>query len=125
MLLKGFYKILSLESIGGSQHVATILINEKHVVFEGHFPGNPIMPGVCMMQIIKELTERITGDALALQKLIDVKFTALINPYLNPELKLELDISTTEAGLIKVKNTSYFDDTVALKLSCLYEKNAI
>lgn len=122
MLLKDFYKILSVESISGSQHVASILINEKHIVFKGHFPDNPIMPGVCMMQIIKELTEQITGSVLVMQKLVDVKFTALINPFLSPELRLELEITTTEAGLVKVKNTSYFDDTVALKLSCLYEK---
>jgi 3-hydroxyacyl-[acyl-carrier-protein] dehydratase len=124
MLLNDFYKILSVEPISGSQHVATILINEKHIVFKGHFPDNPIMPGVCMMQIIKELTEQITESSLVMQKLIDVKFTALINPFLTPELKLELEISTTEEGLVKVKNTSYFNDTVALKLSCLYKKAA-
>jgi 3-hydroxyacyl-[acyl-carrier-protein] dehydratase len=124
MLLKDFYKILSVEPISGSQHVVTILINEKHIVFKGHFPDNPIMPGVCMMQIIKELAEQITGGSLVMQKLIDVKFTALINPFLTPELKLELEIGTTEEGLVKVKNTSYFNDTVALKLSCLYKKAA-
>jgi 3-hydroxyacyl-[acyl-carrier-protein] dehydratase len=124
MLLKDFYKILSVEPISGSQHVAAILINEKHIVFKGHFPDNPIMPGVCMMQIIKELTEQITESSLVMQKLIDVKFTALINPFLTPELRLELEISTTEEGLIKVKNTSYFNDTVALKLNCLYKKAA-
>jgi 3-hydroxyacyl-[acyl-carrier-protein] dehydratase len=125
MLLEDFYKILTVESITDSQHRAIILINEKHIVFKGHFPENPIMPGVCMMQIIKELAEQITGDSLVLQKLIDVKFTALINPFLTPELKLELDINTTDVGLVKVKNTSYFGDTVALKLSCLYEKTTL
>lgn len=125
MLLEDFYKILTVESISDSQHVASILINEKHIVFKGHFPDNPIMPGVCMMQIIKELTEQIIGDSLMMQKLIDVKFTALINPFLNPELRLELDITTTDTGLIKVKNTSYFGDTVALKLNCLYEKTTL
>ena len=105
MLLKDFYKILSVEPIGGYQYVASILINEKHIVFKGHFPDNPIMPGVCMMQIIKELTEQITEGPLVMQKLIDVKFTALINPFLTPELKLELEISTTEEGLVKVLGT--------------------
>lgn len=125
MLLKDFYKILSVESITINQYVATILINEKHIVFKGHFPDNPIMPGVCMMQIIKELTEQITGGSLVMQKLVDVKFTALINPFLTPELRLELEINSTDAGLVKVKNTSYFNDTLALKLSCLYEKTRL
>jgi 3-hydroxyacyl-[acyl-carrier-protein] dehydratase len=47
---------------------------------------------------------------------------ALINPETNPELRLELDITTTDHDLVKVKNTTYFNDTVALKLSNVYKK---
>lgn len=121
MLLQDFYKVLSLEK-NEQRHEAVILVNEKHDVFKGHFPGNPIMPGVCMMQIIKELTEEITESILVMQSLSNVKFMALINPEATPELRLELDITTTEEGLIKVKNTSYFNETTALKLSSVYKK---
>jgi 3-hydroxyacyl-[acyl-carrier-protein] dehydratase len=122
MLLKDFYKIISLENTVDSKYRVLILINEKHEVFKGHFPGNPIMPGVCMMQIIKELTEQITESSLFMQSLSNVKFMALINPFQSPELLLELDITTTEENLVKVKNVSYFDETVALKLSSVYRK---
>jgi 3-hydroxyacyl-[acyl-carrier-protein] dehydratase len=122
MLLKDFYTVISLENTADSKFKAVILINEKHEVFKGHFPGNPIMPGVCMMQIIKELTEQITGSSLFMQSLSNVKFMALINPFITPELRLELDVVTTDEGLIKVKNVSYFDETVALKLSSVYRK---
>nr|WP_315140707.1 3-hydroxyacyl-ACP dehydratase [uncultured Flavobacterium sp.] len=122
MLLKDFYKISSLENTAESKYLAMILINEEHEVFKGHFPGNPIMPGVCMMQIIKELTEQITESSLFMQSLSNVKFMALINPFNTPELRLELDIVIADEGLIKVKNVSYFNDTVALKLSSVYRK---
>lgn len=122
MLLQDFYKIISLEKTAESKYLIVILINEEHEVFKGHFPGNPIMPGVCMMQIIKELTEQITESSLFMQSLSNVKFMALINPFNTPELRLELDIVTTEEGLIKVKNVSYFNETVALKLSSIYKK---
>ncbi|WP_269222462.1 3-hydroxyacyl-ACP dehydratase [Flavobacterium sp. IMCC34518] len=122
MLLKDFYTIISLENIADSKYKAVILVNEKHEVFKGHFPGNPIMPGVCMMQIIKELTEQITGSALFMQSLSNVKFMALINPFNTPELLLDLDVTATEDNLIKVKNVSYFGETVALKLSSVYRK---
>lgn len=122
MLLKDFYKIISLEKNDSQKYLAIIFINKNHEVFKGHFPGNPIMPGVCMMQIIKELTEQITENTLMMQSLSNVKFMALINPEINPELRLELDIITTEDGLIKVKNTTFFDQTVALKLSSVYKK---
>lgn len=122
MVLRDFYKILSEEKISDSKYTITILVNEKHEVFKGHFPGNPIMPGVCMIQIIKELTEKITQQTLMIQTLSNVKFMALINPESTPELRLELDIATTEENLVKVKNTTYFNDTVALKLSNVYKK---
>lgn len=122
MLLPDFYKIVSLEKKQPQQYEAVILVNEKHDVFNGHFPGNPIMPGVCMMQIIKELTEQITGSKLMMQSVTNVKFMALINPEATPELRLELDVTTTEDNLVKVKNTSYFNETTALKLSSVYKK---
>lgn len=122
MILQDFYKILSEEKVSDSKYTVTILVNEKHEVFKGHFPGNPIMPGVCMIQIIKELTESITKSSLMIQSLANVKFMALINPEATPKLRLELDITTTEDGLVKVKNTTYFNDTTALKLSNVYKK---
>lgn len=121
MILKDFYKIISLTKNDDHKYVVIILVNENHNVFEGHFPGNPIMPGVCMMQIIKELTEQITERSLFMQSLSNVKFMALINPFVTPELKLELDITVTEDDLIKVKNTTFFGETTALKLSSVYK----
>ncbi|CAM3933151.1 MULTISPECIES: 3-hydroxyacyl-ACP dehydratase [Flavobacterium] len=121
MILKDFYKIISLTKNDDHKYVVIILVNENHNVFEGHFPGNPIMPGVCMMQIIKELTEQITERSLFMQSLSNVKFMALINPFVTPELKLELDITVTEDDLIKVKNTTFFGETTALKLLSVYK----
>jgi 3-hydroxyacyl-[acyl-carrier-protein] dehydratase len=122
MLLKDFYKVISIENTAENNYLAMILINEDHEVFKGHFPGNPVMPGVCMMQIIKELTEQITASPLFMQSLSNVKFMALINPFITPELRLELDVSMTDTDLVKVKNVTYFNDTVALKLSSVYRK---
>lgn len=122
MVLKDFYEVLSQEKTGDTKFNIRILVNANHEVFKGHFPGNPIMPGVCMIQIIKELTESITQSSLMIQTLSNVKFMALINPEINPELLLELDITTTEDDLVKVKNTTYFNETTALKLSNVYKK---
>ena len=122
MLLKDFYKVQSLDKTDGQKYLAVISVNEKHEIFKGHFPGNPIMPGVCMMQIIKELTEEITGSSLIMQSLSNVKFMALINPEVTPELQIELDITVNDDQAIKVKNTTTFNETVALKLGSVYKK---
>ena len=121
MLLKDFYNVQLVDKISDQKYIATILLNAKHEVFKGHFPGNPVTPGVCMMQIIKEFTQEITGFSLQLKSSNNVKFMALINPEETPELKLELEIVPNEDE-VKVKNTTSFGETVALKLSNTYKK---
>lgn len=118
MLLQDFYKVEKIDKTGEGKYTATVFLNNAHAIFKGHFPDNPVTPGVCMMQIIKELTQDIVGSSLQLVSASNVKFMALINPDINPTLRLELEISG-EAE-IKVKNTTYFEDTVALKLTNTY-----
>ena len=109
---------------GHSLHVVCdlTLASKEHAIFKGHFPGNPVTPGVCMMQIIKELSQEILGSSLILKSSSNVKFMALINPEINPKLKLELDFTGDVETEIKVKNTTFFDETVALKLFNTYKK---
>lgn len=121
MLLKDFYTVENIANPEENRYLATVLLNPKHEIFKGHFPGNPVTPGVCMMQIIKELTERIVQHKLFLQNAVNVKFMALINPETTPRLQLQLEISKEGENLVKVKNTTTFDETVALKLSNTYQ----
>lgn len=120
MLLQDFYKINSLNQVSDQLFSVEITLNDKHEVFKGHFPNNPVTPGVGMIQIIKELTEEITGKKLFLSNASNVKFMALINPEITPDLKLELDIALTDNEL-KVKNTTLFGETIALKLTNTYK----
>lgn len=120
MLLENFYIINTIDKVADQSFLAGITLNDKHEVFKGHFPGNPVTPGVVMMQIIKELTEEITGEKLFLSTASNVKFMALINPEITPDLKLELDILVTDQE-VKVKNTTSFGETIALKLTNTYK----
>ena len=119
-ILNNFYELKSQESENNIFR-ANITLNKDHDIFQGHFPGNPVTPGVCMMQIVKDLAEKFTGSKLFLKTASNVKFMAIINPFETPDLLLELDINEKE-GEIKVKNTTSFGETIALKLSVSYTK---
>lgn len=121
MILENFYTVISKEEVAPEgSFVFDILINPAHEIFKGHFPGNPIMPGVCMMQITKDLVEEITNVKLFMKKCSNVKFMAIINPEKNKDLKLNIRVSKDENGDFKVTNATKFDDTVALKINALY-----
>lgn len=119
MLIEGLYEIIATESTDNGI-LAKVHLNKDHEIFKGHFPGNPVMPGVCMIQIIKELTEEATGKNLFLAVSSNIKFMAIINPEINPDLQIVIDIAE-ENGEVKVKNTTSFEDTVALKLSATFK----
>ena len=115
MQLKDFYS-LNFLVVNENLATANITINKHHDIFKGHFPGNPVTPGVCMMQIIKELTEKVVDKKLMMQSSSNIKFMAIINPEKTPDLELSLEIAKTDEGY-RVKNSTTFEDTVALKLT--------
>lgn len=120
-ILTDFYTLESYEKAENGSYTASIHLNKDHDIFKGHFPGNPVTPGVCMMQIVKELTEEFTGSKLFLKTASNVKFMAIINPFETPDLKLQLDITENEED-VKVKNITSFGETIALKMSVCYKK---
>ena len=55
-MLKDFYTLNTLQQIAANTYLCTLTLNAEHPIFKGHFPNNPVTPGVCMMQIVKNLT---------------------------------------------------------------------
>lgn len=104
MLQNDFFNF-NVPQIEGNTAVTTLHINAGHRIFEGHFPGQPVVPGVCMMQMVKEVLENVTGVKLRLVKAGDMKFLAVIDPNKNGIVELEIkftaydDQITTEAKI--------------------------
>lgn len=117
MLIPHFYSVKEF-NFTDNQLKAIIELNHEHDVFKGHFPNNPVTPGVCMLQILKELTEQATNTNLFIKECSNVKFMALINPEVNAVLAITIDINQVEENF-KIKASASFDETVALKVNAL------
>ena|SRR5690606_14246200 len=113
------FHILNSINTEGNHSKAMITINKDHEVFKGHFPGNPVTPGVCMMHIIKGITELVVEKKLFMQSSSNIKFLAVINPEKTPDLTIDLEILEAEVGY-KVRSETRFGETLALKLSSVY-----
>lgn len=79
MLLNDFYYIDTLHA-EDHQVNAQVRLNPRHGIFEGHFPGQPVVPGVCMVQIVKELMEQHLDTKLLLHTGCQLKFLQLVVP---------------------------------------------
>ena len=53
-------------------------------VYAAHFPGMPITPGVCIVQIVKELAEKNLRRLFTIKEARNVKFLSLLTPECKP-----------------------------------------
>ena len=84
MLQESFYQTKAFIAIPGPDDrmevVSTMEFIDSHEIFSGHFPGNPIVPGVCMVQIIIELVSKALARPVKLVRCDNLKFLRLIRP---------------------------------------------
>jgi 3-hydroxyacyl-[acyl-carrier-protein] dehydratase len=114
MLLNDFYTITKREHLQGSVK-ASIQINKKHKIFEGHFPGHPVVPGVCMLQIVREVMEDKTGKSLRISSADMIKFLTIINPEENSEVDVSV-IYTEEDNRFVLNATLFSGSTIFFKI---------
>jgi 3-hydroxyacyl-[acyl-carrier-protein] dehydratase len=88
-----------------------ISLNVAHPIYKGHFPQQPVVPGVCMMQILAELSTSALGKKVALKKASQAKFLVPIIPQKNPLLNVNIKYSSNEDGSLKI-SASIQDSTV-------------
>jgi 3-hydroxyacyl-[acyl-carrier-protein] dehydratase len=89
MLLNTFFKILST-SKDEEKTVVRVELEKDHKIYEGHFPGNPVVPGVCLIQMIREGLEVVLDKKLRLFAADEIKFLHIVNPLTANLLTLEI-----------------------------------
>jgi 3-hydroxyacyl-[acyl-carrier-protein] dehydratase len=106
MFLNSLYQIKKiLTESEGSKFSVIIELNPAHEIFNGHFPGNPILPGVCMVQILKELLINYSGCKLILKNAGSIKYLSFIDPLVNNIIHFNVEMNKTENGDISSKAT--------------------
>jgi 3-hydroxyacyl-[acyl-carrier-protein] dehydratase len=114
MLLNDFFNIND-KVTSETEIWAELLINSDHKIFGGHFPNRPVVPGVCMMQMIKEILESVIGKETNLTQAADMKFLAVINPQENNLIHASIKYATAESGAINVVASLFKDELVHFK----------
>jgi 3-hydroxyacyl-[acyl-carrier-protein] dehydratase len=95
------FRIIKMEHTEGS--VKTILdINKSSEIFKGHFPDRPIVPGACMLQIVKEVVEITLGSTLMLKKANHLKFISMIEPATTDFIQLDISYKIIDENTINV-----------------------
>src|SRR4051794_34981822 len=114
MLKDDFFYIQSVSDEHGVIS-ALLEINAAHKIFHGHFPGQPVVPGVCMMEMVKEITETVTGKEMFLQKADNIKFLSVIDPNQSTIVNARITYANSENRRITFEAILFKEDIIYLK----------
>lgn len=114
MSLQSLYTIKNLQ-ISDADLEAQITFDASHEIFNGHFPGQPIVPGVCLVHIVKELASIIAEEEVLLTKGSNIKFLNIIDPQQNPEVSMKGSFTKNEDGGLTLTTNIVSGDVVFFK----------
>lgn len=119
MLLGDFFEIETQETAETTID-SQIALNVNHPIYKGHFPQQPVVPGVCMMQLLAELTSNALGRKVQLKKANQAKFLVPIVPENAPNLTVNIKYVEQEMGSLKITGAIKDDTTTFFKFKGLF-----
>jgi 3-hydroxyacyl-[acyl-carrier-protein] dehydratase len=96
--------LFSIDKISREDASVSVMlgINAESEIFKGHFPGHPVVPGACMLQIVKEVLEAVLNHPIRQKKADQLKFMIMIDPTKTSIVTLDMTYKNAEDGSIVV-----------------------
>jgi len=117
-LINDFYHIVAIDDSEG-KYVCKVKLNAAHNIYSVHFPGNPVTPGVCLVQMVTEILELKFEKRLVLSTAVNIKFKRLVAP--NDEPSFVFSKIVIEDGLLKTIVSIEDEQGQFVKMSLQYK----
>lgn len=107
-------RITELEPNAKAVGIKNVTVNEPF--FQGHFPGNPIMPGVLIVEAMAQIAgvlafgSGVQGNAVFFMSIEKAKFRKPVVP--GDQLKMEIKVLQQRGNVWKFSGTATVDEKV-------------
>lgn len=119
MTLEALYSISDFH-ISDNSFEARLSIDPDHAVFKGHFPSQAVVPGVCLIRIVREMATRINGQNMSLKTGNNIKFLHLIDPAIDHKLALSGNIVSNDANGLVLNASIIAEDLTFFKFKGVF-----
>lgn len=109
----------------GKKIKAVKYVSEQEYYFKGHFPSNPIMPGVLMVETIAQagavlalMMPENKGKLVLLAGIDKVRFKKIVRP--GDELIVEVELENLKRNIGRAKGRATVRDEVACAAGILF-----
>lgn len=94
----------------------------EHFIYKAHFPGEPITPGVCIIQIATELFSLAMDAPMSLYSAKNVKFLKIVSPSERTDFNFTFSKIVVEGDLVKFACVLSAENEIYAKLSLICRK---
>ena len=101
---------------------ANLIVNKNSPIFNGHFPGQPVVPGACIIQVVKDVLERTLNIKTMLIKASNIKFLSMITPNTGQTPNLTITYKVTDSNSVIVTAQIIAGGVTCFKLQGTYIK---
>lgn len=122
MRLLGEFACVLSDRVTECGHDYELRFNPEHFIYGAHFPGEPVTPGVCILQLALELLERHTGESLEISSVKNVKFLRTIVPSETPSLCFSIRKAEIDGDLVRAQMIAVCGEEVYARLSLICRK---
>ena len=118
--------LYTIKEITGTGKVieAAVELNVEHEIFKGHFPVHAVLPGACMMQMVKEILELSFNEKLQLVKAEEIKFLRMIEPRPNTSIIFSIECDSGKDSPLNINAIITKDNIVCFKMKAFYKAGA-
>ena len=95
-----------------------VKFNPDHRIYKAHFPGYPVTPGVCLMQMGEEILEQKYQKQLQLSLVKSIRFKKIIGPEETPTFDFTKEV--LKENELSVEISIYDEAGESVKMSLLY-----
>ena len=100
-----------------------IHLNAEHIIYQAHFPGEPITPGVCLLQMGVELLSDAVGSELEIDTVKNVKFLSVLHPE-GQTVEVRVHHMNVDGNAVKAQTDFTAGEVPVAKMSLLCRKTA-
>ena len=114
-LINDFFEVVSTKQCEDS-YQCQVKFNPEHRIYKAHFPGNPVTPGVCLMQIGEEILEEKNGKQLQLSVVKTIRFKKIIGPNDTPVYTFTKEVFNQDVLSVDVAVSDEAGESVKMSL---------
>ena len=89
------YRILQQDHVSVN---ALVTIDANHELYKGHFPGQPVTPGVALIEILRQLLSKTLSKEIMLTGAKEIKYLTPVLPNETSEIEYQINYTESEGA---------------------------